>query len=1402
MKTQNFTLSYLAAFVSLAVSLPLSASLMRSDIDLQYYRDFAENKGRFTAGESNIEIKNKQGKSLGHLLNGVPMPDLSAANRNLGIATLVEPQYLVSVAHNTIYKSVEFGAAGDNPDAHHYVYHIVDRNDYDKKDGRTGDYHVPRLTKLVTEVVPTTVTNLGNDASIYHNHSRFSHFVRLGSGRQILKSSNHKENQIAKSYTYLTGGVHLPLSNSRSGSWLEFRGSNLTGSPYGALATFGTRGDSGSGIYVYDKQEKRWLLVAIYAQGTPNNNYYNRASIIRQDYHNAKVAEDVAGTLDNRQKNTVFEWTASGKNSTLSGSSQKLAVPLADRSIKDNSASPKGYGDTPQILRPQENTGKTLNINGQDTTIVLKTDIDQGAGALNFNTNATVRPENDQTWLGAGVIVAKGKQVTWQVKNPQGDRLSKLGEGTLYINGKGENLGDISVGQGTVILNQQADEKGKKSAFNQVGIVSGRSTVVLNTADQVDPNNIYFGFRGGRLDLNGNHIVFNRIQNTDDGAKIVNHSKNRAMLTIHGSKTTEIKHDTFNGFIGETDVTKPNGQLDLVYDPQHSQSFYTFSGGLNLNGELTANGGTLLLSGRPTPHAYDVTNKRDVIYADDWQNRQFKANRINARQDAQIYVGRNVSDVVSHFSAVDKGRLHLGVINANTPSCYYSEYSGQTHCESQEVMSKEIFDSLPTTKIRGNVRLADSAQLQLGKANLQGSIQAGAATTVRLSDQATWTNNGNSRIGHLVAKTGSVINLNDKFASNAVPTRFNRLIIDGNFNGQTKINYLTNIGSGQGDHVRVNGIASGELTLALRNSGKESNSVSPLSLLTLANPAQKQQAKVVLENGYVDLGAYRYVLANHNNDYRLYNPLKDAQNRNPSALSTINTEEVAKVTAEADKQRKTVERLNVETEKQRQAEQAANQSVSAAKAKLNTANTELSRLKQYADYYRVYYPSYYKQLQANLTAAKKKVDQANVAVTQASQNAKSLADKVKAAEQAAENAKNLAQQLEDKLVALKANKNDHLMTEALKLCQENGANCEQLEAHADVEESSEVATLATDSNRRVSAEQAQSVSPSDNASSDVSAQVASLTQMDSRLEQPELDNANAVIEQSQWVSQYANTALSEVSAQVTNLIQIGQGLDRQLGHHNNKFAVWSSIEHQQTQHKSTLYRPYKQNANLTQIGLDIPLSHSVNVGTVISKNRSNTDFDENASGKSTVLTASIYAKWRAENGLFVSLDASHGQAKNQINLGGEERFKRDITAVGMNAGHQFELGGINVQPNIGARYYRLGGKSYQLGGADVDTRTIHFMSYQAGLKVSKTFELAEWQLEPSLATHYVDANSKRIGVNINQNRFEQRFGRYMKTEAKLGLEHRRWQFSLHGGLLKGNEIQRQHFAGVKVGHTW
>ncbi|EON2318510.1 S6 family peptidase, partial [Shigella flexneri] len=122
--------------------------------------------------------------------------------------------------------------------------------------------------------------------------------------------------------------------------------------------------------------------------------------------------------------------------------------------------------------------------------------------------------------------------VLWQVNGVAGDNLHKTGEGTLTVNGTGVNAGGLKVGDGTVILNQQADADGKVQAFSSVGIASGRPTVVLSDSQQVNPDNISWGYRGGRLELNGNNLTFTRLQAADYGAIITNNSEKKSTVTL------------------------------------------------------------------------------------------------------------------------------------------------------------------------------------------------------------------------------------------------------------------------------------------------------------------------------------------------------------------------------------------------------------------------------------------------------------------------------------------------------------------------------------------------------------------------------------------------------------------------------------------------------------------------------------------------------------------------------------------------------------------------------------------------------------------------------------------------------------------------------------------------------
>lgn len=86
---------------------------------------------------------------------------------------------------------------------------------------------------------------------------------------------------------------------------------------------------------------------------------------------------------------------------------------------------------------------------------------------------------------------------------------------------------------------------------------------MLNSPDQINPNNLYFGFRGGRLDANGNDLTFEHIRNVDEGARIVNHN------TDHASTIT---------LTGKSLITNPNSlsvhSIQNDYDEDNYSYYY------------------------------------------------------------------------------------------------------------------------------------------------------------------------------------------------------------------------------------------------------------------------------------------------------------------------------------------------------------------------------------------------------------------------------------------------------------------------------------------------------------------------------------------------------------------------------------------------------------------------------------------------------------------------------------------------------------------------------------------------------------------------------------------------------------------------------------------------------------
>ncbi|HHY2180708.1 TPA: autotransporter outer membrane beta-barrel domain-containing protein, partial [Escherichia coli] len=96
----------------------------------------------------------------------------------------------------------------------------------------------------------------------------------------------------------------------------------------------------------------------------------------------------------------------------------------------------------------------------------------------------------------------------------------------------GKNEGGLKIGAGTVILEQKA-KNNDSTAFSSINISGGNSRVKLSGDNQIIPDNVSWGFRGGYLDINGKNTEFSRLQAVDYGAAIINSSTDKSLLTLN-----------------------------------------------------------------------------------------------------------------------------------------------------------------------------------------------------------------------------------------------------------------------------------------------------------------------------------------------------------------------------------------------------------------------------------------------------------------------------------------------------------------------------------------------------------------------------------------------------------------------------------------------------------------------------------------------------------------------------------------------------------------------------------------------------------------------------------------------------------------------------------------------------
>lgn len=618
LKNKKFKLNFIALTVAYALAPYTEAALVRDDVDYQIFRDFAENKGKFSVDATNVEVRDKKNHSLGNVLpNGIPMIDFSVVDVNKRIGTLVDPQYIVSVKHAHQYMNdFYFGHYNGHRDVSddENKYSVVTQNNVNPNEGwhvdkRLDDYNMPRLNKFVTEVAPTTPTLAGDDLETYKDKEKYLSFVRVGAGTQFVykKGADYVENNthnsdiklLTDAYRYAIGGtpykgINIDPSQSKKGliGFGDSRKDHVINSKtllsQDPLTNYGVLGDSGSPLFAFDKQQNKWVFIGPYTYWAGyGKKSWQEWNIYKKDFADTIHSRDNAEAVP--FSTSEYRWTTTGNSSQITNNQKTISVKLPNSEEKLVNYQQK----------EKENTGQNVIFEGNGNsknTLVLENNINQGAGGLFFKGNYEVKGKTDDiTWVGGGISVEEGKTVTWKVHNPQSDRLAKIGKGTLIFEGKGDNKGSLKVGDGTVVLNQQTISSGQH-AFASVGIVSGRSTVVLNDDKQVDPNSIYFGFRGGRLDANGNNLTFEHIRNIDDGARLVNHNMtNASNITITGESLITDPNKINPYYIKAREEDNPYYTFRQIRDgyqlyfDEENRNYYTLRKGAKFNSQLPYN---------------------------------------------------------------------------------------------------------------------------------------------------------------------------------------------------------------------------------------------------------------------------------------------------------------------------------------------------------------------------------------------------------------------------------------------------------------------------------------------------------------------------------------------------------------------------------------------------------------------------------------------------------------------------------------------------------------------------------------------------------------------------------------------------------------------------------------------
>ncbi|HFB0415672.1 TPA: autotransporter domain-containing protein [Neisseria gonorrhoeae] len=1470
MKAKRFKINAISLSIFLAYALtPYSeAALVRDDVDYQIFRDFAENKGKFFVGATDLSVKNKQGQNIGNALSNVPMIDFNVADVNKRIATVVDPQYAVSVKHakaevHTFYYG-QYNGHNDVADKEN-EYRVVEQNNYEPHKawgasnlGRLEDYNMARFNKFVTEVAPIAPTDAGGGLDTYKDKNRFSSFVRIGAGRQLVyeKGVYHQEGNekgydlrdLSQAYRYAIAGtpykdINIDQTMNTEGL-IGFGNHNKQYSAeelkqalsQDALTNYGVLGDSGSPLFAFDKQKNQWVFLGTYDYWAGyGKKSWQEWNIYKKEFADKIKQHDNAGTV---KGNGEHHWKTTGTNSHIGSTAVRLANNEGDANNGQN---------------------VTFEDNG---TLVLDQNINQGAGGLFFKGDYTVKgANNDITWLGAGIDVADGKKVVWQVKNPNGDRLAKIGKGTLEINGTGVNQGQLKVGDGTVILNQKADADKKVQAFSQVGIVSGRGTLVLNSSNQINPDNLYFGFRGGRLDANGNDLTFEHIRNVDEGARIVNHNTDHAStITLTGksliTNPNSLSVHSIQNDYDEDDYSYyyrprrpiPQGK-DLYYK---NYRYYALKSGGSVNAPMPENG---------------QTENNDWILMGSTQE-EAKKNAMNHKNNQRI-------SGFSGFFGEENGKGHNGALNLN--------FNGKS---------------------------AQNRFLLTGGANLNGKISV-TQGNVLLSGRPTphardFVNKSSARKDAHFSKNNEVvfeddwINRTFKAAEIAVNQSASfssgRNVSDITANITATDNAKVNLGYKNGDEVCVRSDYTGYVTCNTGNlSDKALNSFDATRIngnVNLNQNAALVLGKAALWGKIQGQGNSRVSLNQHSKwhltgDSQVHNlsladshihlnNASDAQSANKYHTIKINhlsgnghfhyLTDLAKnlgdkvlvkksasghyqlhvqnKTGEPNQERLDLFDASSVQDRSRLFVSLANHYVDlgALRYTIKTENGITRLYNPYAGNRRPVKPA--PSPAANTASQAQKATQTDGAQIAKPQNIV-VAPPSPQANQAEEALRQQAKAEQVKRQQAEAGRKSAELSAKQRAGEEERRQTAQSQPQRRKRRAAPQDYMAVSQDRPKRRGRRSTLpappSPSFDSSAyaapralhnpdwyendyegipldaledeDVSESVDTSdkqpqdnTELHEKVEAVSLQPRAAqprtqAAAQADAVSTNTNSALSDTMASTQSiLLDTGASLTRHIAQKSRadaeKNSVWMSNTGYGRDYASAQYRRFSSKRTQTQIGIDRSLSENMQIGGVLTYSDSQHTFDQ-AGGKNTFVQANLYGKYYLNDAWYVAGDIGAGSLRSRLQTQQKANFNRTSIQTGLTLGNTLKINQFEIVPSAGIRYSRLSSADYKLGDDSVKVSSMAVKTLTAGLDFAYRFKVGNLTVKPLLSAAYF-ANYGKGGVNVGGKSFAYKADNQQQYSAGAALLYRNVTLNVNGSITKGKQLEKQKSGQIKI----